>query len=276
MRCLLVLAAILYATALDAQNFLSRRFKDRYFSFSTGTGTASYFGELNYNNSFNIRLSQVNTGIEARLLNRLAARIDAIYFTLRGADSNAPDSSFRHQRNLSFNARNFQVQLTILYYFRRYSGDYHQRWLIDPYIFMGTGYFYYRPTADLAGETFLLRKVKTEGISYKSWSLSVPLGVGIKFKINEFFNVITEISYNFTFTDYLDDVSGQYPTEFSNTTAELLSNRKDEIGIIEPQIYDQLVPGAKRGDPSANDHFLIVSLKMELFIPAQFFAKKNR
>ncbi|MEQ9404534.1 MAG: hypothetical protein RIM99_13150 [Cyclobacteriaceae bacterium] len=258
-----------------AQNFLSWQFKDRYFSFTLGSGSATYFGELNNPNTINGRLSQINAGIEARLLSKVGARIEATWFSINGSDSNAPDSSFQRQRNLSFNSRNFQIQLNGIYYLKRYQGDFYKRWIADPYLLSGVGYMFYNPTADLGGETFSLREALTEGTSYEKWTLTIPLGMGLKFKINEFANFNVEASWHFTLTDYLDDVSGNYASEFTNATAELLSNRKDEIGVISPEIYDQIVPGSVRGDPSNKDNFLLLSFKLELFIPAELFSGKN-
>ncbi len=274
-RVALLLFLITFIFTAQAQNFLSWQFKDRYFSVSAGTGTATYFGELNYNNTIADRLSALSLGIEARLLSKLGARIEANYFTLRGSDNKAPDSTFQRQRNLSFQSRNLQLQLLGIYYLKRYQGDYHSRWISDPYLFSGVGYMFYNPTADLGGETFSLREALTEGEPYKKWAVTIPVGVGWKFKVNEFSNLIAEVSYHFSFTDYLDDVSNTYATEFPNSTAELLSDRKDEIGVVNAEFYDQIVPGSMRGDPSKNDNFLLINLKLELFIPPELFSKKE-
>lgn len=259
----------------QAQNFLSWQFKDRYFSLSLGTGTSTYFGELNYNDRISDRLSQLNAGIEARLLSRVGVRLEATYFTLKGHDNQAPDSSFQRQRNLSFNSRNFQVQLNGVYYLKKYQGDYYKRWRSDPYLFSGIGYMYYSPSAELGGESFSLREVRTEGTTYRKWALTVPVGLGMKFKVNEFTNINFEASYHLAFTDYLDDVSQTYATEFTNATAELLSIRKDEVGLINQTFYDQIQPGTTRGDSSNNDSYLLLSVKIELFLPSELFRGKK-
>lgn len=275
MNRILILLLFLFSNGVIAQNFLSWQFKDRYFSASVGTGTSTYFGELNYNDRINDRLSQINFGIEARLLSKLGARLEATYFTLNGADNQAPDNTFERQRNLSFNSRNFQIQLHGIYYFKKYKGDFHKRWSAEPYVFTGAGYMFYNPTAELGGETFSLREAQTEGVAYDNWALNVPAGVGLKFRVNEFTNLNFEVSYNYTLTDRLDDVSENYATEFVNETAELLSDRKDEIGVVDQTFYDQIIPGAARGDSSTKDSFLLISLKIELFIPPELFSGKS-
>lgn len=272
---LLFFILLLTSQLSQAQNFLSWQFKDRYFSVSVGTGTATYFGELNYPDRISSRLKQINAGIEARLLSRVGLRLEGNYFTLQGHDNQAPDSSFQRQRNLSFNSKNFQVQLNGIFYLKKYQGEFHKRWRADPYLLSGVGYLYYSPRADLAGETFSLRPLQTEGVTYKKWALTVPMGVGVKFKVNEFANVNFEVAYHLAFTDYLDDVSQTYATEVGSATAELLSDRKNEIGVVNPTFYDQILPGSARGDSSNNDSFLLINLKVELFLPAELFSGKK-
>lgn len=275
MRILFTLLIVISVLNLSGQDFLSWRYNDRYFSVSLGTGSSTYFGELNYKNSINTQFSLISAGIEARLLKRVGARIGVDYFTLEGTDSNAPDSTFEKQRNLSFESRNFQVRLDGIFYLKPYKGDFHKRWRFDPYLVAGVGYLQYNPAAQFAGQRFLLRDAQTEGESYKKWAFTVPMGVGAKFRINEFLNVNFELLYHLAFTDYLDDVSKTYATEFDSSIAAFLSDRKDEVGVIAPDLYDQIGPGAKRGNASNNDSFLLIGIKAEVFIPPGLFAGKK-
>ena len=255
---------------------MSWRFTDRYFSVSVGTGSASYFGELNYDGTINKTPSLFTVGIEARLLNHVGARLEAHALKLSGSDTNSPDSTFQKQRNLSFESRNFQFQLTGIYYIKPYQGDYHKRWIFDPYLVGGIGYMFYSPTAQLGGERLPLREAMTEGVNYDKWVFTIPFGAGAKFRVNEFLNMNLEVLYHITFSDYLDDVSSTYATEFPNSTAELLSDRKDEVGVISPEFYDQIGPGTRRGNPSNKDRFMLISIKAELFIPPDLFSRKNQ
>lgn len=276
MRQLLTLIVFLSYFGSTAQNFLSWKFNDRYFSISAGTGTSSYFGELNYNNSINKQFSLASAGIEARLLSKVGARVALNYLTLEGKDANAPENTFEFQRNLSFESRNFQARLDFIFYLKPYKGDYYKRWIFDPYLVTGFGYLQYNPAARLAGERFLLREARTEGESYKKWAFTVPLGLGAKFRVNEFLNVNFELLYHLAFTDYIDDVSKSYASEFTSTTAEFLADRKDEIGVINATFYDQIQPGARRGNSSNNDSFLLIGIKAELFIPPGLFSGKDK
>lgn len=260
--------------AAYAQNFLSWKYNDRYFSANIGTGSASYFGELNAKKSINNNFSMASIGLEARLLSKIAARFEVGYISLNGSDANAPNDSFERQRNLSFESRNFQIRLDGIYYLKPYKGDFYKRWAVDPYVLSGVGYLQYNPAARLGDERFLLREARTEEVDYKKWAFTLPLGAGLKFRVNEFLNVNFEVIYHFTFTDYIDDVSTTYGESFDSFTAEFLSDRKDEIGVINAEFYDQIEPGATRGDSSKNDSFLTIGIKAEFFVPPNLFKNK--
>lgn len=45
--------------------------------------------------------------------------------------------------------------------------------------------------------------------NYKPFSFHVPVGVGLKFRINASFDIRLESQFTYTFTDYLDDVGGK-------------------------------------------------------------------
>ena len=195
---------------------------------------------------------------------------------MEGSDANAPFDSFERQRNLSFESRNVQVRLDGIYYLKPYRGDYHKRWVFDPYLVSGIGYLQYNPAARLANERFLLREAQTEGTTYSKWAFTIPMGFGAKFRVNEFMNVNAEILYHVAFTDYLDDVSTNYASEFGSTTAAFLADRKDEVGVINEVFYDQIQPGSRRGDSSRNDSFLIIGIKAEVFIPPGLFSGKDK
>ena len=259
-----------------AQDFFSWKLSDRYFSFYIGTGTATYFGELNTNNEINDRPSLFTTGIEARLLSRVGFRVELSYLSLSGSDGNAPDGSFQRQRNLSFESNNYHAHLGLTYYMKPYRGYYYKRWIFDPYLVAGIGYLRYNPATELQGERYLLREAQTEGVLYRKGSLTIPFGLGAKFRVNDFININAEVLYHLTFTDYVDDVSKTYAAEFNSSTAAFLSNRKDEVGVLNPTFYDQIQPGAARGNPGDNDRFLLISIKAEIFLSPYLFSGNKK
>jgi hypothetical protein len=273
-RCTSLLLLFL-CLGVQAQDFLSWKYKDRYFSLSLGTGAATYFGDLSAFRP-NGNLSVANLGLEARLLTHFSARIEGSYYQISADDADAPEGSFEQQRNLKFASNNFEGNLQVLYYFKPYRGDYFDRWTWDPYVGIGLGITSYNPYTTLQGEQYFLRDIPTEpDKNYRDVALILPLTAGIKFKVNDFMNLNFELAYRFTNTDYLDDVATTFPLTYPNFTVEQLSNRKDEIPLVNTAAYDALQPGAKRGNDSKRDSYLLALLKVEFYLPNQLFGKSK-
>lgn len=272
MKYALPLLFLTLSSTLHAQNFLSWKYQDRYYSASLGVGSATYFGELNFSGKLNSSVTYLSAGLEARLYNHFGARLDIGFISLSGTDALAPSDSFQRQRNLSFESNNFHAYLAATYYIRPYRGDFHKRWKLDPYLVAGFGYLFYNPATVFDDQRYLLREAQTEGVSYRRWTPTIPFGVGIKCRLTEFINLNVEAIYNITFTDYLDDVSNTYGTSFDSSTAEFLSNRKEEVGVLNDTYY-QMQPGTMRGNPSDDDHFLVLSVKVEFFVPNGLFKR---
>lgn len=272
-RIVLFLLFIIGIASAHGQNFLSWKLNDRYFSVQTGIGFASYRGELKHNGSIQNEISNINLAFEARLLPKLSARVELARYSIRGHDKHAADSSFARQRNLSFESNNYELTVQGVFFLKKYKGDYYKRWKVDPYLLAGIGTTFISPQATLQGQTYNLYELKTEDTNYSRFTLIIPVGVGLKWRVTPFINFITEINYRFTFSDYLDDVSGDFPAEYPDITPELLSNRKDEIEIVNEEAYTALTSGNPRGNSSKKDAYLFLNLKLEFFLPPSLFHK---
>ena|GEM_PF-205202 len=265
----LLCVALLLALSFSgrSQDFLSWKYKDRYFSISAGAGQATYFGELNAPKRMQPGISVYAGGMEVRLWSQVGARIEVAGYTLRGRDFLANDGSWERQRNLSFHSQNMEASLQSVLYLKPYAGDYFRRWRIDPYGALGVGLTTFNPRAYWYGREYELRTYQTEGVAYGRSTLIIPMAAGLKLRLNEFVNCQVEAAFRYTFTDYLDDVSGYYPAELSHDVRSLLSNRKNEIELVNAEAYASLVAGAPRGDPTNRDHYLFLTLKVEMFLP---------
>ena len=87
--------------------------------------------------------------------------------------------------------------------------------------------------------------------------MAIPFGGGIKWAINKKLSLNVEFNSRKTFTDWLDDVSGNYPdpeslflVDENGSIASILSDRSPEIGI-EPIA----VNGKQRGTSKDKDRF---------------------
>lgn len=274
-RVFIGISILIFSQVALAQNFLSWQLNDRYFSGQVGFGFASYRGELKHNGSIQNEISNITLGLEARLLSRIGARIELGRYNIRGHDKHAADSSFARQRNLSFTSVNYEASIQGIFYMKKYAGDYYKRGKVDPYLLAGIGATFISPEAELGDESHKLHELQTEETTYSRITMIIPVGAGLKWRVNPFLNFTTEITYRFTLSDHLDDVSGRYPESYPNPTTELLSNRKDEVGVINQEAYDQLVAGSLRGDPNDKDAYLFLNLKFEIFLPPGIFQKGN-
>jgi hypothetical protein len=145
-----------------------------------------------------------------------------------------------------------------------------EEYSFTPYVSLGIGVFSFDPYAYLGGQKYFLRPLGTEGQGsplypnkkpYSPIAMSIPLGVGLKYALNQNTNIFGEISYRFTSTDYLDDVSGTYaPDAFpllpngQPSVAFLLQDRSYETGSMIG------IKGRQRGNSSTKDSFVTLQV----------------
>lgn len=93
-------------------------------------------------------------------------------------------------------------------------GYYRSNTIIAPYLTAGLALFQFNPRTLNQGEYIATQPLGTEGqglpgypAPYRRLQFSVPIGLGIKFIINDTWTVAAEVTARKTFTDYLDDRS---------------------------------------------------------------------
>lgn len=69
-----------------------------------------------------------------------------------------------------------------------------------------------------------LRELETEGRRYSETTLTIPLAMGLKFRLNDRINLNLETLLHYSLSDYLDDVSGDYPVLFGSIDQAYASN----------------------------------------------------
>ena len=235
-------------------------------------GVSSYFGDLCptgdcYTNSkFNFGI-----GLDRRFNDYLSVSINAQYYKLEASDAKS-GSNGTIKRNLSFQANNFELSSTFNFEFLNYNTFRYlsrSEFPISMFAFAGLGFTTNNPTTEYKGEKVALRPLQTEGQSYSGIALVIPVGLGIGYRINSQFNMSLLAGYRFTSTDYLDDVSTVYQdqTKITDQTTKDLNYRGDEVGGPANPPYGA---NSKRGG-SANDGYLLVSIKAEYFLPVSPF-----
>ena len=200
-------------------------------------GISNYFGSLNNVASFK------QVGPSAGLFYRYNIKYRGAWRTSFNFgqvqfDDNTVKEAFNQQRNLSFRSNIFDVSSMIEFNFFKYDKESKKHWW-TPYIGTGLTVFFFNPQAKYDGKWYYLQPLGTEGETdpsysgvkkYRLFSFAIPMVGGFKFSFARFWNVGVEVGIRQTFTKYLDDASGKYPSYVdlpggSSGLAAALSNR---------------------------------------------------
>lgn len=229
-------------------------------------GASNYYGDLSNNT---VMLSQTHPS--AALLgryninNKWSVKGYFGYGRISGADS-LGSSAYRKARNLSFFSDIFEFSAQVEYNLVKNSPS--GRKLL-PYIFTGIGIFNFDPKAKYHDTIYELQPLGTEGQGttvyndrkkYPLTTVCIPLGIGLKKRIGSHISVGVEVGVRFTFTDYLDDVSGTYAdvnvVRASNgNIAAKLSDRSNEVSADGNNIF-------RDGDPRGFKSFSFITTDM--------------
>ena len=148
------------------------------------------------------------------------------------------DNAGREDRGLSFRSR--ITELALIGELNLFKIGASRNKGVVPYLFGGGAIFFFNPETAFDGDYIELQPLGTEGqglpnypAPYKLTQVAVPLGVGIKFMLNENITIGVEFGGRKLFTDYLDDVSdtevsyfdvlennGELAAQLSNPTLE--------------------------------------------------------
>ena len=278
-RKAILIGIILLGTSAEAlsQSFFTVR-RDRHTIVSFGTGTSTYFGELNNPGDYIDAKPSFNVGLQlfplpAFIGNRMSVRAELTWFRLQGTDEKA--DSDRRERNLSFFSNNMEFNAVGLFHLLPQDRRFYQRSSFNIYGFYGIGLLYMNPKAVYQGENIALQPLQTEGVAYSRFQPVVPYGLGLKFKAGPFLNIAVEGGWRLTFTDYLDDVSIRNypdPSILQSDLARALSDRRREIDPDYP-----LPPGVgRRGNPERNDAYMLLNIKVEWYMPYDLFNSSDR
>lgn len=260
----ILIVFLLCSELVFSQGFYNKN-RNRNFILSAGTGTTHYYGDLAKNGDHSNIRPNFAIGARYNFYRWFSAGTELTWFMLAGDDKTDP---IKATRNLSFQSHNFELSAQFHASLFEEDRRFYMRPFANPYVYGGVGFVNFNPTAELEGERYNLRKLNTSGENYSNFTVSFPVGVGVKFRVNPFFNIVLDGGYRFLLSDHIDDVSsGVYPepTSFgSNTTARLLSDRTWETL---PEGTPTWAEQGKnfRGNPDDNDGFFIFNVKVEYY-----------
>jgi len=290
----------------------------------------NYYGDLSPKTSrFSTDLSFTRPAIGLHFSHRFGPRYALtgtfLYGTLKGSDSESANQGdtengvYRYQRNLSFRNRIKELSVVASFDLFQNSATYISRVNWTPYAFVGASMLLHNPQAqapatdlhgvplDQAGEWVDLQELGTEGqrsqlqpgdanyglSQYKKLQIAIPIGLGVRFRLNEILDFSFETGFRYLFTDYIDDVSRNYVdlgVFGTNELAKAMSYRSNEVVQNPTGTYDgrdgvtyNVVPGYgsehpsnNRGDKGDRDIFMVTTLKVTYIIGKSFHRAKFR
>jgi hypothetical protein len=203
-------------------------------------GIAHYMGDLQQADIEVLEMRKAQ-GIFARLNFPKFVSLNAhlYYGELSGNDAKYGTLELVRQRNLSFRSSVWELGLQAEVNYLTFGPP--DRPLASPYLFGGISGFYFNPRAYYQGEWVDLQPLGTEGQNlpdapvarYNRLQIALPVGIGLKLHPTPRLNIGFELGIRKTFTDYIDDVSGNYPDinllKELNPMAAALSYRTPEV-----------------------------------------------
>jgi len=219
-------------------------------------GFAHYYGDLNP--TYKISDPGLALGFKFRrnFNERICVAAGLDYGRVSGSDSDSYNS-FERTRNLDFRSNVVDLNFTWEFNFFPYvhgTSDQHY----TPYFFAGFSMMRFNPKTDLDGVTYSLADYNTEtksdntNISYSLASGSLVYGVGFKWDINRDFSFNVHLSGRSLFSDYIDDVSQNYPSNNPGSIDQALADRSGDVNFAAPK--------SQRGDGLSNDSVYFLSV----------------
>ena len=149
------------------------------------------------------------------------------------------------------------------------------------YLALGIGYMHFTPysTVGDGGTWVKIHDLELEGQGwggsypkqFNLWQPIIPFGFGYRWDLGQHLNLGFEYLYRYTFTDYLDGVSGKYvgsaaySAHLSEHDAALAANVADKgyyMGLSGPN-----AAGNMRGNPSNKDSYSTISIVFFYKVP---------
>jgi len=201
--------------------------------------------------------------LRKKVSNRFGVKFQFMKGTLSGNDANSSVGSGLWKRNLNFHSDIFELGAMAEYsFFKIKKGAYGA----SPYVFGGLAGLYFTPYTELDGVTYDLNHYHTEGVEYSLYQFVVPFGAGMKLQVNGLGALGMEVGFRKTFTDYLDDVSGTYPTDLIGAADGARSNVRTNLSYrvqeAAPSAPGLPAVGSQRGNPAKKDWYFFMGLTL--------------
>lgn len=233
-------------------------------------GAANYQGDLS-DRAYQSTKGAFGLTAGYDLNGRINLRAGLTFAKVAGADSLTNQSDLR-ARNLSFQSQ--ITEFSLIGEFNTFDLEV-KRW--SPYVFMGLAVYHFNPyTLDQSGYKVYLQPLRTEGEGlpgygskpYALTQLAIPFGLGVKYNISDNVRIGAEFGLRKLFTDYLDDVSGNYAdardlATYAGPQSVDLSYRGDELPGGNPAYPEK---GLTRGNPNSKDYYYFTGIHLSFLL----------
>ena len=291
-KYIVVFISLIFISDAYSQGFYNRGvWKKHRVEWSGGLGASNFLGDLGgrdrVGSDFIYDLEPTKTNLAATFnhlyyIGRKVGLRSNITYAKVSADDKLTKERYRNNRNLNVQSHIWEASLILelqlkkerrgnVYRLRSSSG----RRLglkssgLGVYGILGIGVFLYNPKSrDKNGKMTALKPLHTEGQGitynhpfwgvmegpkqYSGISVAIPVGLGLKIPMNRDWGMKIELSHRFTFTDYIDDVSGVY---FENHVIEE-NYGTTAAYFADPAIVGHDTHGPEDGSPGTGDSFL--------------------
>lgn len=245
-------------------------------------GASGYMGDLNPENPLAFNDWAAGAFVKYNLDDTWGIRGNFAYANTYAHDRHSRVQE-RRDRNLGFFGPIMEASVVVDFNFFRWLPQ-RGRIVYTPYIFAGVGVVSFDPkwyvpsTTGGSPETVRLRELRTEyhvadnPDPYEKYAYSIPFGAGFKYNLRGPWSVGVELGYRLTLTDYLDDVSGNYPEV---TTPPFLNDPGDPSSRYSVTQWQYLayridpptgLPGTQRGDGRPYDSFMTLGITLSYTI----------
>ena len=318
------LVIVILLTSHITKSSAQRRPNTRFIPYSSvtlGAGSSHYYGDLAgyrraIRSTYIMPRWNVGLGYTRQFTPHFAARAMFTWARIAGDDytfnkNNVEKYVVQYARNLHFRNDLKEFALTGIYNFVEDGRNSNTRAKFTPYLFGGLALVAHSPEARTpatpdnepyeARRWVKLQPLRTEGQGqpgrekpYSLVTVAVPVGIGARYMINELFNVGVEIGYRYTFSDYLDDVSGNgygdpatregLATKMADRRFQTIAARKkngpDRYAILkelfdngspeqQAAISDALQTTVRGGDGVFRDGYILTNFSIQYVIPGK-------
>ncbi|WP_276498799.1 DUF6089 family protein [Pontibacter litorisediminis] len=312
----------LVAPDAEAQRWTKRK---QYATVGFSLGAMNYFGDIVPQpdfTSFRFKSTRPSASISYsyRFAPRFSYRVGFTWGRITGDDAlsasqNEGENRGRFGRNLSFRNDIKELSAVAIVDLFENRSTFQRRPDFVPYGFAGVAVMHHNPkayyesgsqgnlgNADIATGWYELQPLGTEGQyaaggdypePYKRVQIAIPFGLGVRYKIDRYWDLSLEVGWRKTFTDYLDDVSTSYASKANilagggenPTAAAILSDRSAGSGFTtlpDPSgtPYDIVrgygSDGQQRGERSDDDWYITTGLTINYILTPRIRSPKFR